>query len=49
MAKLRILGVPMDFGTSRRGVDMGPFATRYTDLRRRLERLGHEVEDGGGT
>jgi arginase len=47
MAKLRILGVPMDFGTSRRGVDMGPFATRYTDLRRRLERLGHEVVDGG--
>jgi len=47
MAKLRILGVPMDFGTSRRGVDMGPFATRYTDLRHRLEKLGHTVEDEG--
>ena len=37
----------MDLGASRRGVDMGPFAVRYTDLRERLETLGHSVEDLG--
>lgn len=37
----------MDLGASRRGVDMGPFAIRYTDLRERLEELGHAVEDAG--
>lgn len=37
----------MDLGTSRRGVDMGPFALRYADLRLRLEALGHSVEDAG--
>jgi arginase len=37
----------MDLGASRRGVDMGPFAVRYADLRERLERLGHTVEDLG--
>jgi arginase len=47
MTSIRIIGVPMDLGTSRRGVDMGPFAIRYTDLRSRLERLGHTVEDAG--
>jgi arginase len=45
--RIRILGVPMDLGASRRGVDMGPFAVRYTDLRERLERIGHTVEDAG--
>src|SRR5580698_1787958 len=47
MAIIRIIGVPMDLGASRRGVDMGPFAVRYTDLRERLERIGHTVEDAG--
>ena len=47
MANVRIIGVPMDLGASRRGVDMGPFAVRYTDLRERIERLGHSVEDAG--
>jgi arginase len=47
MAIVRIIGVPMDLGASRRGVDMGPFAVRYTDLRERLELLGHTVEDMG--
>ena len=47
MTNIRIIGVPMDLGASRRGVDMGPFAVRYTDLRERLERLGHAVEDAG--
>jgi len=47
MTSVRIIGVPMDLGASRRGVDMGPSAVRYTDLRDRLEKLGHSVEDAG--
>jgi arginase len=47
MTSVRIIGVPMDLGASRRGVDMGPSAVRYTDLRDRLEKLGHTVEDVG--
>jgi arginase len=47
MAAIRIIGVPMDLGTARRGVDMGPFAVRYTDLRERLIALGHSVDDAG--
>jgi arginase len=47
MTTVRIIGVPMDLGASRRGVDMGPSAVRYTDVRERLEALGHTVEDTG--
>lgn len=47
MTQIRIIGVPMDLGTARRGVDMGPFAVRYADLRHRLETLGHDVDDAG--
>ncbi|MBK8250210.1 MAG: arginase [Gemmatimonadetes bacterium] len=47
MTTVRIIGVPMDLGASRRGVDMGPSAVRYTDVRERLEALGHTVEDAG--
>jgi arginase len=45
--KIRILGVPMDLGQSRRGVDMGPSAVRYAGLQDRLIRLGYQVEDCG--
>jgi arginase len=45
--KIRILGVPLDLGQSRRGVDMGPSAVRVAGLEARLEELGHVVEDGG--
>jgi len=47
MHKIRIVGVPMDLGQQRRGVDMGPSAVRYAGLYERLQRLGHEVEDVG--
>lgn len=47
MTAIRIIGVPMDLGASRRGVDMGPYAVRYTDLRARIEADGHRVEDAG--
>jgi arginase len=40
-----IIGVPMDLGASRRGVDMGPSAIRIAGLAERLRRLGHEVDD----
>ncbi len=44
---IRILGVPLDLGQSRRGVDMGPSAVRVAGLQARLEALGHSVQDGG--
>ncbi|NDJ87196.1 MAG: arginase, partial [Chloroflexi bacterium] len=47
MDVLRIFGVPMDLGQTRRGVDMGPSAVRYAGLQERLETLGYEVHDGG--
>jgi arginase len=45
--RIRILGVPLDMGASRRGVDMGPSAMRVAGLEARLEALGHRVTDGG--
>lgn len=45
--KVRIIGVPMDLGADRRGVDMGPSAIRYAHLQQRLEENGIIVEDGG--
>src|SRR5258708_14205627 len=45
--KIRVLGVPLDMGASRRGVDMGPSAMRVAGLEARLEALGHHVSDGG--
>jgi arginase len=44
---VRILGVPMDMGQSRRGVDMGPSAIRYAGLQEHLQRLGYAVHDCG--
>ena len=45
--QIRVIGVPLDLGQSRRGVDMGPSAVRVAGLEARLEGLGHIVEDGG--
>jgi arginase len=45
--KIRIIGVPMDLGASRRGVDMGPSALRVAGLQARLKQLNHHVEDIG--
>lgn len=47
MPSISIIGVPMDLGADRRGVDMGPSALRYADLNERLTGLGYEVEDLG--
>jgi arginase len=45
--KIRVIGVPLDLGQARRGVDMGPSAVRVAGLEARLEELGHVVEDAG--
>src|SRR5580700_8647155 len=45
--RIRVIGVPLDMGASRRGVDMGPSAMRVAGLEARLEALGHQVVDSG--
>ncbi|MBA4537844.1 arginase [Bacillus aquiflavi] len=47
MRKISIIGVPMDLGQTRRGVDMGPSAIRYAGVIERLEKLNYELEDIG--
>ena len=47
MSEIAIIGVPIDLGAGRRGVDMGPSAMRYTGLHKRLEALGYMVRDQG--
>ncbi|MEF8783612.1 MAG: arginase [Haloarculaceae archaeon] len=43
----RVIGVPMDLGADRRGVDMGPSAIRYAGLADQLESIGWSCTDGG--
>lgn len=45
--KIKIIGVPMDLGADRRGVDMGPSVLRYAGLSQKIAALGYEVEDIG--
>jgi len=45
--QIDIIGVPIDLGADRRGVDMGPSAIRYAHLQRKLEALGYTGEDKG--
>ncbi|WP_020675323.1 arginase [Geopsychrobacter electrodiphilus] len=44
---VRIIGIPMDLGQNKRGVDMGPAALRYAGLAERLKRIGLVVQDAG--
>jgi arginase len=44
---IQMVGIPMDLGQSRRGVDMGPSAMRYAGIGKRLRRLGYQLEDQG--
>jgi arginase len=44
---IHLLGVPMDLGSGRRGVDMGPSAIRIAGVAARLEELGNKVVDEG--
>lgn len=45
--KLSIIGMPMDLGQMRRGVDMGPSAIRYAGINERLKPLFDEIHDWG--
>ncbi|MDA8442236.1 MAG: arginase family protein, partial [Peptococcaceae bacterium] len=45
--KVTIIGVPIDLGADRRGVDMGPSAIRYAGLKARLSQMGLDVQDMG--
>ncbi|HWI48042.1 MAG TPA: arginase [Rummeliibacillus sp.] len=45
--KISMIGVPMDMGQLRRGVDMGPSAIRYAGAVERLVEIGHSVIDEG--
>lgn len=47
MRKLSIIGMPMDLGQMRRGVDMGPSAIRYAGINERLNKLFDSIEDLG--
>lgn len=45
--QIDIIGVPIDLGADRRGVDMGPSAIRYAHLHQHLTALGYTLEDKG--
>ena len=45
--QIDLIGVPIDLGAGRRGVDMGPSAIRYAHLQNKLEELGYAIEDKG--
>ncbi len=45
--QVRVIGVPMDLGADRRGVDIGASAIRYAGLNDQLRHLNHEVLDVG--
>ncbi|HWF87548.1 MAG TPA: arginase, partial [Pyrinomonadaceae bacterium] len=44
---LSILGVPLGYGASMAGVDMGPAALRVARITQRIARLGYSVHDLG--
>ncbi len=44
---VHIIGVPLDLGAPRRGVDMGPSALRIAGVGPRLAALGYDVVDRG--
>ena len=47
MSVIHLIGVPLDLGGNRRGVDMGPSAFRIAGLGRELAALGLDVVDCG--
>lgn len=47
MLDLDVIGVPVDLGASRRGVDMGPSAIRYSGLKSAITRLNIKYNDLG--
>ena len=47
MRSVHLIGVPLDLGGGRRGVDMGPSAVRIAGIASRLAALGHRVVNKG--
>lgn len=47
MQTIHLIGVPLDLGGGRRGVDMGPSALRVAGLAERIAALGHSLVDKG--
>jgi len=47
MGPVHLIGVPLDLGAGRRGVDMGPSAIRIAGLGERIARLGYTLVDKG--
>jgi len=47
MRPIHIIGVPLDLGGGRRGVDMGPSAVRIAGLHDLIARLGYSIVDRG--
>lgn len=47
MPTIHLIGVPLDLGAGRRGVDMGPSAMRVAGLAERIASLGHPLVDKG--
>lgn len=44
---IQIIEMPLDFGASRHGSDMGPSAIRLAGIREKLEGLGHKISRYG--
>jgi arginase len=44
---IAVIGAPVDLGSGRRGVDMGPSAIRLANLGPRVASLGYQVRDWG--
>ncbi|MBR0597424.1 arginase [Clostridiales bacterium BAD-6] len=44
---IHVIGIQMDLGASKRGVNMGPLAIRYAGLMDKLKELGFEALDKG--
>lgn len=47
MKNIHVIGMQMDLGASKRGVNMGPLAIRYTGLMEKLAELGFSAVDKG--
>ena len=45
--KIHVIGMQMDLGASKRGVNMGPLAIRYADLMDKLAEMEFHAEDKG--
>lgn len=47
MRSIDVIGVPVDLGADRRGVDMGPSAIRYSGLKQAIKNLNLKYKDLG--